>query len=186
MTLFLTPSFGGCISARSQDTNLPLPPPSPQHRTPSTNALQPSTTIVVWFSAELFLPWGTKPTFLCRLLTVWSLRLNLRHPCALPRFRIIRRSGRSVRGHEMWVFVLIAVFLVAKITLNHLTHPLAALPHRRVAKYFPWPDEFAAFGLLKVWRAEEGSFLWVNTCCLSSFFVKFNNSPQHHSTLQTR
>lgn len=89
------PSFGGCILACSQDTNLPLPPPSPphpKHRPTPSNHLQPSRFLPPQTDSYP----GTKRTFLCRLLTVSSLRLNLRHPCALPRFRIIRRSGRSV------------------------------------------------------------------------------------------
>lgn len=57
MTIITAPSLDGCISARSQDTNLPPPPPSPPHPYPPTDALRSSASIAVFSSATENLPW---------------------------------------------------------------------------------------------------------------------------------
>jgi hypothetical protein len=66
------------------------------HRLMPSNHRQPS-----WFAPPqtIFYP-GTKPTFLCHLLTVPSLRCMNSHPFSRPCFQIVRRSGRGVLGDE--------------------------------------------------------------------------------------
>jgi hypothetical protein len=56
MTIIAALSLGGCTSARSQDTNLPLPPPSPPHPKPPTAVLRSLVAITVCPSADQFLP----------------------------------------------------------------------------------------------------------------------------------
>ena len=158
MTTIHIPSFSGCISACSQDTNLPPPPPSPPHPYPPTDALRSSASIAVFSSATENLPWHEtnffvppphrskhllheQPSFLSALLSNNSKKWP-------------RRLGE--RKVSIWFVIYV---LVCKNIINCISLTPRLLFHTGDGvQYHPQPTGFAAFVSFEIWAARGGKF----------------------------
>lgn len=112
-----------------------------------------------------------KPTFLCHLLTVPSLRCMNSHPFSWPCFRIIGRSSHGFLGDKRWVFVLLYVFLCAKNYIEYI-NLTCSRSSTQVSGQNPPTTHLICRVWFQVWVAGGGSFTCVEQMPILVYWVE--------------